>query len=183
MPRPRHAVKPHKRVEKLSAEDYALVAGVLSSPLARNWAAAWAEVADDRLRLAESHLAVAVAVQAAGRQGVGGAEKRSVISRAYYAMFCAGRSALSLVENGDVNDHQKLPAILNKSTVLGPQADRDAVVAALNKYRALRNEADYSAYYPAPLGRDARAAVAAARKVLRICKRWVKTTKRTRGIL
>lgn len=175
-------MKPHKQVEKLTAEDYDLVARVLSSPLAGDWPRAWAEIADDRVKLAEHHLAVATAVQGEGRRGASGPEKRAVISRAYYAMFCAARAALGLEGKGDVNDHQKVPAILNKTTSLGPQDDREAVVADLNKYRALRNEADYSPYYPAPVGRDARAAVAAARRVLRVCKRWVKTIKKTRGI-
>jgi uncharacterized protein (UPF0332 family) len=169
-------------VEKLTSEEYELVGRVLGSPLAVDWPRAWADVAEHRLELAAAHLVVALALQGTGRRGLGGPEKRSVISRAYYAMFCAGRAALALETSGDVNDHQGVASRLNKTTSLGPTPNREAVVAALNKYRALRNEADYSAYYPAPLGRDARAAIAAARKVLRICKGWVKTTRKARGI-
>ena len=50
-----------------------------------------------------------------------------MISRAYYAMFCSARAALSYHENSDKNDHSKLPDWLRKAP-LGPQDDRNRVV-------------------------------------------------------
>jgi len=176
-------VSPRKLIEQFSDKTCETVAEVLKhDSLNRNWPAAWAAVADDRIALADAHLAAAVLVQQASRGSADPNIQRAVISRAYYAMFCAARGALSLETNGDVNAHTKVADILKKSTSLKPSADREAVVSALSKFRILRNEADYSAYYPASLDRDAIKAVESVQKVLRICRAWVQQIKKTRGL-
>ena len=54
-------------------------------------------------------------------------------------------------------------------------------VAKRGRFRQLRNEADYSAYYPFRLLFDSQEAVRAAELVLTTCKRWVNETKERRG--
>jgi hypothetical protein len=135
---------------------------------------AWLGVQTERLRLAQAHLAVAEKLNAEGTQGNSGPEKRSVISRAYYAMFCAARAALAYHESGDTNDHGKLPTgVRDVSTWKQPQRDR--VVSALIKYRTFRNDADYSPFYPRQLGRDAVEALQEARAVVKISIDWLTT--------
>ena len=56
------------------------------------------------------------------------------------------------------------------------------VVFALNKFRSLRNNADYSPFYPSLLDRDARDTISAAQTVLLTCRRWVKLTNEMRGL-
>jgi len=175
--------KNHRLIEKLSADDYTLITNVLATKdVAADWPRAWAEVADDRLALARNHLEVAqLMVQACADRGwdlVG----RSVISRAYYSMFAAARAAVALENSADENDHRKLPAVINKMTALGPADVRHSVYGALSKFRIVRNNADYSAYYPEPLEDDALAALASAEMVLRTCQNWVAETKRKRGL-
>jgi hypothetical protein len=96
-------------------------------------------------------------------------------------MYSASRAVLAYSGNGDIDGHEKVAAKLNGSSI-GTQPDRDRVVAALNKFRALRNEADYSPFYPAPLGRDANLAFAEGKAVVRICRGWVRSIAKDRGV-
>ena len=126
-------IKTHKRIERLSGSEYSLLTDVLAAETLHNgWPLAWIEVADNRLSLADAHLSAARILHNdnTGDEGT----QRSVISRAYYAMFCAARAALSLDHNGDVNTHDKFPNLLNKATNLGPTEDRQIVSAALAKF-------------------------------------------------
>jgi uncharacterized protein (UPF0332 family) len=169
-----------KIIEALGGDEYELLKKVLDRPaIASDLSASWLRVQQARLRLAKEHLDAALALQEMGVPGAMRPEKRSVISRAYYAMFCAARAALSYHESADRNDHRNLPAWV-RNAPFGPGPDRDRVVTALNKYRAARNEADYSPFYPRPIGHDAAAAVKEARAVLRICTRWIGETRRQR---
>ena len=178
-----HGVKDHRLVEKLTKVEHELVSDVLSSDaLSKDWPRAWAEVADDRLALARAHLAAAEWMATSCRDGCWDPGGRSVISRAYYAMFCAARAAVSLESNADENDHRKLPGVLGRTTTLGSADERGTVVGALYRFRGARNDADYSAYYPKPLEDDATAALGAARQVLDVCQQWVDEIKRKRGL-
>jgi hypothetical protein len=96
-------------------------------------------------------------------------------------MYCAARAAYAHETYGDVDGHREI-AVKVQHSQLGTPQERDRVVSALNKYRALRNEADYSPFYPAPLGRDANLAVREARAVVRIARKWVKPRAVARGM-
>jgi uncharacterized protein (UPF0332 family) len=177
-PKGRKRYEPDRRkfIELLSGDQLQLLTDVLGRPdVASDLPGAWLHVQQERLRLAEQHLAVAKALNQSGIAGAIRPEKRSVVSRAYYAMFCAARAALSYHFNGDRDGHQEVPKMLAKAP-LGQQAERDRVVAALNRFRAARNEADYSPFYPRPLGKDARDAITEAQAVVKACKRWMKVT-------
>jgi len=181
-PKGRRKYEPDRRkvIEVLSGDQYEFLKKMISRPeIATDLSTAWLHVQQKRLELAKDHLDVAEALNEKGVPGAIRPDKRSVISRAYYAMFCAARAAVSYHLNGDNDGHTELPKRLGK-VPLGPQADRDRVVAALTKFRAARNEADYSPFYPTPLGRDSGAAIAEARAVLRICTRWINETARER---
>jgi hypothetical protein len=97
------------------------------------------------------------------------------------ARYHAARAAYAHETYGDVDKHAEVAAKIAKSSI-GAQQDRDRVVAALNKYRALRNEADYSPFYPAPLGRDAKSALREAKAVVRIARKWVRLRASARGL-
>jgi uncharacterized protein (UPF0332 family) len=178
--RRRYEADPRKIIEELGGNDYELLSRAFSCPsIVSDLATSWLHVQQERLRLAQEHLHAAIVLNETGVPGAIRPEKRAVISRAYYAMFCAARAALSFHENADRNDHKNLPAWVNKAP-LGRKPDRIRVVNALNRFRAARNEADYSPFYPRPLGQDAKAAIKEARAVLRICQRWIKDTARYR---
>jgi len=148
MTRQRPHDNPYKLIEQLSENTHQIIGEVLAhDSLKHEWPRAWCVVADDRLELAEAHLSAAELVEEASSDPDDCHLKRAVISRAYYAMFCAARAALSLETNGDVNDHKKLPDILKKTETLGSVEDRNAVVSAVAQFRSMRNEADYSPYY------------------------------------
>ena len=178
MTQPSNSVKDHLLLERLSTDEYALVTGVLASEaLSKEWPQAWAEMADDRLALARGHLQIAELIAGACRNVGWDPGGRSVISRAYYAMFSAVRAAVALEIRADENDHKKLPAVLAKTTSLGPTDLREKVGSTLGRFRQARNDADYSAYYRFPLEEHAQEALAAADMVLRVCKGWVATSK------
>ncbi len=179
--RKRFTPDPVKIVEGLGDQDLGLLKSVLGEPaVCADLDGAWLKVQEERMLLAAHHLAVGVSLNAGGTPGKSSPEKRSVISRAYYAMFCAARAALSYHKTADKNEHSELPKWIAKSP-LGPRDERDRVIQALTRFRAARNEADYSPFYPRPLGRDARDAIAEAKAVIRICKRWVKSEAKSRG--
>ena len=178
--RKRYEPDPSKFIEQMDGNDFQFVRDVLARPdVASDLPRAWLHVQEERLRLAGEHLAVAEKLNDLGVSGEIRPEKRSVVSRAYYAMFCAARAAVSYHSNGDRNDHKKLPGWVGDSP-LGKQAERDRVVNALNTFRAARNEADYSPFYPRPLGEDARQAIKEARAVVKTCKGWVRETAKAR---
>jgi uncharacterized protein (UPF0332 family) len=171
--RKRYQPDEQKFIEQLSTDQYQLLRDVLARPdLASDLPGAWLHVQQERLELARQHLAVAEALNESGVSGKILPEKRSVVSRAYYAMFCAARAALSYHSNGDQDGHSALPKAFKKAPI-GTQAERDRVVAALSKFRAARNEADYSPFYPRPLGQDARQAIKEARYVVRMAHKWI----------
>jgi len=179
-----HDKNQHKLIERFNGSTREIVSEVLAhESLTRDWRRAWCVVADVRLELADAHLAAAVSLQEGFSDPVDRSVKRAVISRAYYAMYCAARAAVSLETEGDVNDHTKLPLILNATTGLRPDDDRSTVATALRKFRMLRNEADYSAYYPASFEDDACAAVAEAKKVFCICHGWATAIRQKRGLI
>ena len=175
--------KPHKQLEKLSDKECKLVEGILAcDAISGGWLQALAELADDRLALASVHLSAAASLERECAGDPSNQVLRSAISRAYFSMFCAVRSALSLQRKGDVNDHTKIADALDGATSLGPDTDREFVVTAMGKFRRMRNEADYSPYYVGPMAIHAREAIEAANEVLRICRRWVEQTKKSRGL-
>ena len=153
-----------------------------SEALSSDWPRAWAEVADDRLALARAHLDAAEWMATACRAGAWDPAGRAVISRAYYAMFCAARAVVALESNADQNDHRRLPGVLDKMTTVGSARTRKTVAAALYEFREARNDADYSAYYPKPVEPDAVKALGAARHVLGLCQAWVDEIKTKRGL-
>jgi len=170
-------------VERLTNDEYKLVDGVLASEvLSKDWSQTWARLANDRMKLAEAHLAAAEALAdvcaSKGWDSLG----RSVINRAYYAMFCAVRAALAFEHKADHNDHKKLPDVLAKTTTLGPTDDRIAASSHLAKGRDLRNKADYSAYCPQPVGYNAGLVLSQARDVVMLCQRWVEQIKKERKL-
>jgi uncharacterized protein (UPF0332 family) len=67
---------------------------------------------------------------------------RTIISRNYYACYQAARAFVLLVTKSDVDDHKKLAPVLRDC--LSP-ANADAA-DTLDKWRDIRNEADYSPY-------------------------------------
>ena len=173
--------KEHRLIERLSKGEYEIVRQVLASKtLSEDLSLAWANMATDRLVLAQNHLAVANSIAEECRRGNWDPAGRSVISRAYYSMFCAVRAAVALEKYGDVNDHLKLPDVLRKTTALGPTDTREWVGDSLNRFRVARNDADYSVHYPNPVEEDACSAVAAAEAILPICREWIETTRRLR---
>lgn len=178
----RKKYEPDKRkfIELLGGDQYQLLRDLLALPgVSSDLPGAWLHVQRERLQLAEHHLEVAEELNQRGVPGEIRPEKRSVVSRAYYAMFCAARAALSYHYNGDRDGHKEVAQVLAK-TPLGGQAERDRVVTALNRFRAARNEADYSPFYPRPLGKDARDAIQEARAVVRLCRKWVEATAKAR---
>lgn len=70
--------------------------------------------------------------------------RRSAVSRAYYAGYHAARATVFEVERRDVDDHEKLPGLVDLA--LKGQAQAGDV---LKELRRLRNEMDYSPY-PGP---------------------------------
>lgn len=94
-------------------------------------------------------------------------------------MFCAVRAVVSLDQNADANEHKTLPNLLAKSSI-GAKAERDPVVASLARFRAHRNDADYSVVYPRDIRADAREAVREATKALRFARAQVRAILRTR---
>ena len=178
----RRKYEPDKRkfIELLGGDQYQLLRDALVRPeVVSDLPGAWLHVQRERLQLAEQHLAVAEELNQSGVSGEIRPEKRSVVSRAYYAMFCAARAALSYHFNGDRDGHKEVAQALAKAPI-GKQADRDRAATALNRFRAARNEADYSPFYPRPLGKDARDAIQEARAVVRLCRKWVEATARAR---
>lgn len=179
--RKRYEPDRRKLIEEISGDEYQLIREALARPdIASDLPGAWLHVQRARLRLADEHLAVAEQLNVRGVSGAIRSEKRSVVSRAYYAMFCAARAALSYHFNGDRDGHKEVPQMLAKAP-LGKQSERDRVVTALNTFRAARNEADYSPFYPRPLGEDARRAIQEARAVVKTCRRWVEATAKARA--
>ncbi|MCA9646809.1 MAG: HEPN domain-containing protein [Myxococcales bacterium] len=180
--RKRFTPHPAKIVESLTGEERRILESVLGRPsVAEDVQRAWLHVQEERIRLAKSHLAVAELLNGLGTPGLITPEKRSVISRAYYATFCAARAALSFHLGSDRNDHQQLPLWLRKAQNLGPEPQRNRVSAALSQLRNTRNQADYSPFYPEPLGADARYAVREAKAAIRLCTGWLKQEARSRG--
>ena len=178
--RKRYVPPPEKRLEQLRDDEFKLLKDVAGSAvLVSGIEQAWCNVQKSRLELAQVHLDVAVRLTGGGIRGAIQPEKRSVISRAYYAMYCAARAGFSFHDRCDRDDHRKLPELIAKSN-LGSQPERDRVVGALNRYRNLRNEADYSPYYPTPLGLDAKMAIRDATTVLSICNKWFRKTAENR---
>ena len=173
---------PYKLVEKLSAKEYRFIEQVVHSPpLTQDWSQAWLHIVKERLRLSATHLRVAISIH--GRIGSRPDDEtcRSVISRAYYSMYCAARAAVALETRGDINDHQRLSDVV-KTIDTWSVEDRCAVGAALSRFRTLRNDADYSPFYPSALELDADESIITGVEVLRICRRWVKETKGKRGL-
>lgn len=178
--RKKYRPDPRKVIEELKDQERELLSKVLAEPaVASDLEGAWLHVQVERFKLAEHHLEVAVALNEGGTPGKISHEKRSVISRAYYAMFCAVRATLSYYKNSDKNHHTNLPVWL-AGAPFASRADLDRVVAALQKFRAARNEADYSPFYPRPLGKDATEAIKEAKAVIRISKRWLKREAKAR---
>jgi hypothetical protein len=64
---------------------------------------------------------------------------RAVISRNYYAMYQAGRGVVFHTLRRDIDQHERMAEEIRK--ILG-----DAASDALNEWRRLRNEVDYSPY-------------------------------------
>lgn len=185
--RPRYAPSPLKAVEKLSSDEVEHIRNLRKLRLDHaidivlDLDAHWLAVARDRLALAAVHYECARALVGSGTPGKINDLHRGAISRAYYAMYCAARAAYAHETYGDVDEHREVATKIQK-TQLGTPQERDRVTSALNKYRALRNEADYSPYYPAPLGRDAKNALREAKAVVRIARRWVKLRAVARGL-
>ena len=67
---------------------------------------------------------------------------RTIISRNYYACYHASRALVFLVTKSDVDDHKKLAS--NLRNCLEPANANSADI--LDKWRDIRNEADYSPY-------------------------------------
>jgi uncharacterized protein (UPF0332 family) len=86
-----------------------------------------------------------------------------IISRCYYAMYHAARALVLHVRRADVDDHERLPMILNQ--VLG--TDYGDV---LGRWREMRNQVDYSPYAPADLAREATKALHDAAVFLAACR-------------
>ncbi len=119
----RRKYKPDRRkfIELLGTDQYELLRDVLQRPeVASDLPGARLHIQQKRLQLAEQHLAVAEELNKGGVSGEIRPEKRSVVSRAYYAMFCAVRAALSYHFNGDHDGHSAVPKALAKSP-LGKQ--------------------------------------------------------------
>ena len=174
--------KDRQRIEKLPIREYKLIEDVLSlGKLTEDWSRTWSELADDRIALAEKHLATACMMQELACGEDEGA-LRSAVSRAYYSMFCAARAVISLHQKGDANDHMALPGQIDKTTSIGPKDDRSLVYSALAKFRGARNNADYSVHCPSTIRADAEEATDTARQVLHICRRWVREIQQVRGI-
>lgn len=158
--RPKYSPGPLKSIERLSSDEIDQIKGLAKLrakhgiDLVGDLETHWLEVARARLNLADAHLQAAEKLVGIGVRGKIDERNRSVVSRAYYAMYSAARAALAYNAYGDVDGHEKVAAKIGASSI-GKQPDRDRVAAALNKFRALRNEADYSPFYPAPLGKDA----------------------------
>jgi len=173
--------KDRQRIEKLPIREYKLIEDVLSlGKLTEDWSRTWSELADDRLALAEKHLATARMMQELACGKDEGA-LRSAMSRAYYSIFCAARAVMSLHQKGDANDHMALPGQIDKTTRLQPEEDREFVYSALAKFRGARNNADYSVHCPSTIQADVEDATETACRVLRICHRWVREIQTERG--
>lgn len=185
--RPKYSPGPLKSIERLSSDEIEQVRRLAKLrarhgiDLVADLDRRWLDVTNARLALADAHFDVAFRLIGGGVKGKIDEKNRSVVSRGYYAMYSAARAALAYAADGDIDGHEKVAAKLNGSS-MGKQAERDRVVAALNKFRALRNEADYSPFYPAPLGKDAKLALREAKAVVRICRRWVRSTASIRGL-
>ena len=185
--RPKYTPGPLKAIERLSRDDIDQIRTLGKLRLRHgldvvaDLEPAWLDVARARLGLAEAHLRAATELVGIGVRGKIDERNRSVVSRSYYAMYSAARAALAYADYGDIDGHEKVAARLNGSSI-GKQPERDRVVAALNKFRALRNEADYSPFYPAPLGKDAKLSFREAKAVVRIARNWLRSMAKNRGL-
>jgi uncharacterized protein (UPF0332 family) len=185
--RRKYSPGPLKSIERLSSDEIDQIKSLAKLrtqhgiDLVADLEGHWLDVARARLNLADAHFQAAEKLVGIGVKGKIDERNRSVVSRAYYAMYSAARAVLAYGSYGDVDGHEKVAAKLNGASI-GKQADRDRVVAALNKFRALRNEADYSPFYPAPLGKDAKLALAEGKAIVRICRGWVQSIAKGRGL-
>ena len=92
-----------------------------------------------RLQLASQTLACAKRMLKVSRP-----DHRSIVSRAYYAMYHSMRSVVYLVSKGDDHqDHSDLP-----KQIPDDFPDRDRILNMLKTARADRNAADYDPYPP-----------------------------------
>lgn len=185
--RPKYSPGPLKSIERLSSDEIDQIKSLAKLrtkhgiDLVGDLETHWLAVVRARLALADVHQQAAAELLGIGVKGKIDERNRSVVSRAYYAMYSAARAVLAYSGYGDIDGHEKVAAKLNGSSI-GTQPERDRVVAALNKFRSLRNEADYSPFYPAPLGRDAKLAFAEGKAVVRICRGLVRSIAKGRGL-
>jgi len=70
-----------------------------------------------------------------------------IISRCYYAMYHAARAVVLHFRRADLDDHDRLPAILGQ--VIGTEYGE-----MLGLWRKVRNQADYSPYEAADLAQQ-----------------------------
>ncbi|MCC6526070.1 MAG: hypothetical protein IT373_25710 [Polyangiaceae bacterium] len=172
MGRRKYRPDPLREIEHLTVDKYAVIQQAVRLGFAGSLDARWLDVQRARLRLAKAHLDAAEKLNAAGTKGKIDEIKRGVISRAYYAMFCAARAAVSYHLKQDVDGHEEVQKRLRQCVPLAGEA-RDRVIASLHVHRVCRNNADYSPFYPGLLGRDARVAITAAKATIRICELWL----------
>jgi uncharacterized protein (UPF0332 family) len=131
----------NKLISRLTQPVYALIRGLTdgASLDAESLEHSIGQVVAARLALAEGMLAAARLL--AGVEDI--LIRRSAVSRAYYGAYQAARAAVFVVTRRDVDDHEKLPAVIDEV------AAQAAVGQDLKELRRLRNEMDYSPY-PGP---------------------------------
>ncbi len=97
----------------------------------------------DRLAKAEDYLAFAQQLNAHSLL-----HQPHIVSRSYYAMYHAARAVVLHFRRADLDDHDRLPAILGQ--VIGPEYGE-----MLGRWRKARNQADYSPYKAIDLAQQA----------------------------
>jgi uncharacterized protein (UPF0332 family) len=130
----------HKRLEKLSQPQYALLRDLTDEAAvdAATLEALVNQLVADRLALSDSLRQAAEILLTSANPVV----RRSGISRAYYAAYHAARAMVFLVHHRDEDRHEALPAEIDK--LLG-----EGNGETLKELKRLRNEFDYSPY-PGP---------------------------------
>jgi len=89
-----------------------------------------------------------------------------IVSRCYYAMYHGTRAVVLHMRRADLDDHERLPAVLDQ--VLGTSYGD-----VLGRWREVRNQMDYSPYAPADLASQAVAAVSDATSLLAACRNYL----------
>jgi uncharacterized protein (UPF0332 family) len=117
----------------------------------------------DRLAKAEDYLAFAHQLNAESAL-----HQPQIVSRCYYAMYHAARAVILQFRRADLDDHDRLPAILGQ--VIGASYGE-----MLGRWRKARNQADYSPYKATDLAQQATAVLDDANNLLTACRLFLQS--------